>query len=294
MLSLGNGVSYQSNGSHVLFDPSRKAREGIVCISHGHSDHARSHDTTTLMTQATMDITGLEGEAVQYGRESHGVTAHSAGHVLGSAQFEINGVVYTGDLLTDNPLLGGAEPIPCEELVIEATFGVPNYVFRPREEIISEMEAWIKNNYSAGKTVVLGGYALGKAQELTKIASGAGFTPLVHPKIAAVNRVYEAHGVRVGEWVESGTQEAAEMMKENFVAVMPFHQVKAPLLEALSRNGRRAVAALATGWGFGNGCGAKSFPLSDHADFPHLLSYVEAAEPKKTPLKHKQKTLHEW
>ncbi|MCK4327361.1 MAG: hypothetical protein KAW41_02690 [Candidatus Diapherotrites archaeon] len=315
MLSLGNGVSYQSNGSHVLFDPSRKAREGLVCISHGHSDHARRHDTTTLMTQETLDITGLPGEAIAYGKEKHGVTAHNAGHVLGSAQFEINGVVYTGDLLTDNPLLGGADPIPCEELVIEATFGLPEYVFRPREEVIAEIQKWVKNNYGAGRTVVLGGYALGKAQELTKIACDAGFTPLVHPKIAKVNRVYEKYGVALGEWLEGGTPEANEMMKSNFVAVMPFHQVKPPLLQSLSR-GHKAVAGVATGWRFGNGKGTKAFQLSDHADFPGLIDYVEAAEPKKVytvhgfeaefarqlqrrgwnarPLKHRQKTLHEW
>ncbi|MFC2174249.1 MBL fold metallo-hydrolase RNA specificity domain-containing protein [archaeon] len=314
MLSLGNGVSYENNGSRVLFDPSRKAREGLVCISHGHSDHAKNHDTTMLMTQETMEITGLEGEAIKYGKEKHGITAHNAGHVLGSAQFETNGIVYTGDLLTDNPLLGGADPVPCEELVIEATFGLPEYVFRPREEVIAEIQSWVKANHDAGRTVVLGGYSLGKAQELTKIACGAGFTPLVHPKIARVNEVYESHGVRLGEWVETGTDEGNEMARHSYVAVMPFHQVKPPLIESLSHD-RKVVAGVATGWSFGNKAG-KVFQLSDHADFPHLLRYVEAAEPKRIytvhgfesefarqlqrrgwaarPLKHRQKTLGEW
>lgn len=287
MLSLGNGVSYRENGSHVLFDPHRKVRgEKLVCISHGHSDHARKHDAEMLMTPETKEITGLEGETVKYGEEKHGVTFHNAGHVLGSAQFEINNTVYTGDFLMDNELLSGAKPIECDDLIIETTFGLPDYTFPKREEVIDEIRKWLKLNYEAGRTVVLGGYALGKAQELTKIASEVD-TVLVHPKIARINQIYQDSGVRLGDWLPTNTDEAAEISKSAFIAVMPFHQVKPKLLESLTQqSGTKAVAALATGWALRNGINSQSFPLSDHADFPSLLRYVEEANPKRVHTIH--------
>jgi len=287
MLSLGNGVACSVNGGRVLFDPHRKVREGLVCISHGHSDHAKRHDATTLMTQATMDITGIAGEPIEYGHELHGITAHNAGHVLGSAQFQAGGMVYTGDLLTDNPLLGGAEPIECDDLVIEATFGLPEFVFRPREEIIADISAWVRANHEAGRTVVLGGYPLGKSQELTKIVTDAGYTPLVHPDIARINTIYENNGVRLGKWIATDSPEAHELSRSAFVAVMPFRRVNAELIQSLERqSGAKTVAALATGWAVRNGLGIKAFPLSDHADFPHLIDYVERACPKRVHTVH--------
>lgn len=315
MLSLGNDISCLVNGERVVFDPHRNVRSGLVCISHGHSDHARKHDAKMLMTQETMDITGLDGVPIKYGQEVNGIKAHNAGHVLGSAQFEVNSTVYTGDFLTDNSLLGGAEAIACDDLIIEATFGLPDYVFPSREEIIQDISNWVSANYSAGRTVVIGGYALGKAQELTKIVTDLGITPLVHPKIAAINRIYESHGVALGEWLATDSSEAAEMIRSAFVAVMPFHQVRPKLLQTLTQQNRtKAVAALATGWGFAYGM--KCFPLSDHCDFPHLIEYVEEANPRHVytvhgfakefarqlqrrgwnaaPLKSSQKTLVQW
>lgn len=281
MLSLGNGVSCSVNGGRVLFDPSRKARDGLVCISHGHSDHARQHTATTLMTPATKAITGLGGEEIDYGQEKYGITAHNAGHVLGSAQFSAGDIAYTGDFLMDSPLLGGAKPLECDDLVIEATFGLPEFVFPKREEVIAEIGKWVSTNYAANRTVVLGGYPLGKAQELTKIVSDLGIQPVIHPQIARINRIYEEHGVRLGRWVEAPPEHGA------FVAVMPFNQVKQPLLDAVARqSGTKVVAALATGWAMRNGLGCKAFPLSDHADFPALIDYVEQAHPKRVHTVH--------
>jgi len=240
-----------------------------------------------LMTGETKDITGLDGEAVAYGKESHGIKFHNAGHVLGSAQCEINGTVYTGDFLTDSPLLGGAEPIECDTLVLETTFGLPEFVFPAREEIIGEISSWIKLNYEAGRTIVLGGYSLGKAQELTKIVADLGIPVLVHPAIARINTIYREAGVHLGDWLPTNTDEAKEIAKSAFVAVMPFHQVKPKLLESLAQqNQTKAVAALATGWALKNGMRFKAFPLSDHADFPALLDYVERAHPKQVYTVH--------
>ncbi len=275
-------MSYSDNGNRVLFDPHRKVHGGLVCISHGHSDHARKHDATMLMTPETKKIVGFDGEAVTYGKSSHGITFYNAGHVLGSAQCEINGVAYTGDFLMDSPLLGGAEPIDCDTLVMETTFGLPEFAFPKRQDVIGSISKWVKANYNAGRTVILGGYSLGKAQELTKIVTDMGIPVLAHPKIARINQIYENAGIRLGGWLPTNTDEAREIAKSAFVAVMPFHQVKPKLLEALSQqNGTKAVAALATGWALRGRLGFKAFPLSDHADFPSLLSYVEQASPRK-------------
>ena len=240
-----------------------------------------------MMTEETMKLTGLDGEIIEYEKPKQGITAHNAGHVLGSAQFEMNGIVYTGDFLMDSPLLGGAEPIPCDDLVIETTFGLPEFTFPKREDVIDDIGKWVKLNHEAGRTVILGGYALGKAQELTKIVTDLGYTPLVHPKIARVNAIYKESGVPLGEWVPTNTDEALEISRSPFIAVMPFHQVKPKLLEALTQqNGTKAVAGLATGWALRNGMRFRGFPLSDHADYPSLMDYIDRAEPKRIHTVH--------
>ncbi len=57
------------------------------------------------------------------------------------------------------------------------------------------MRAFVDGALSDGATPVLFGYALGKAQEILKYLSDAGYRCAAHPVVHAVNRVYEAHGV---------------------------------------------------------------------------------------------------
>ena len=64
---------------------------------------------------------------------------------------------------------------------------------------------------------------------------------------------------------------------------MPPHLINRDLIHSLSVNGRRTSAALLTGWGhlysFASKGVERVFPLSDHADFNQLMTYVEQSDP---------------
>src|SRR5215217_26626 len=111
-------------------------------ITHGHADHARSGHGAVLATPDTVEIM-----KVRYGEDCAGqfqkldfgvpleingttVTFFPAGHILGSAQVLIEAqgqrVVVTGDYKrlpdrTAQPF----EPVACDLLITEATFGLP-------------------------------------------------------------------------------------------------------------------------------------------------------------------------
>ncbi len=111
-------------------------------ITHGHADHARSGHGAVLATPETIAIM-----KVRYGEDCAGrfdplplgerltiddavVSLHPAGHILGSAQVLIETAgqraVVTGDYkrLADRTA-EAYEPVECDLLVTEATFGLP-------------------------------------------------------------------------------------------------------------------------------------------------------------------------
>ena len=60
----------------------------------------------------------------------------SAGHVVGSAMIECQGVLYTGDYNPYGTVTAGiAKPRDCETLIIESTYGKPDQILPDRTEV---------------------------------------------------------------------------------------------------------------------------------------------------------------
>src|SRR5207237_6183846 len=80
-------------------------------------------------------------------------------------------------------------------LIIESTFGRPEYVFPGVSEVEHTTNKIISEMYNLGKPVILMGYALGKAQLLTRLFDH--WDPLyVHDSVANMNSVYSELGVK--------------------------------------------------------------------------------------------------
>src|SRR6202163_3086594 len=163
-------------------------------VSHGHSDHAREHDTI-VTTPANAAICGTRfAGAIARGKQTsllpmprrpacdfelhaynvpweeggHRLTLFSAGHVLGSAQLLIEGergrFVYTGDFklgraYTCEP----AEVKRCDTLLMECTYGRPQYVFPPRDEVEDAIVSFATKALEDGRAPIFFAYTLGKA-----------------------------------------------------------------------------------------------------------------------------------
>ena len=255
-------------------------------VSHAHSDHSsatRSKKKLIIASDETVALCGRKVERLSI----QNLKLLRSGHMLGSTQLvaeEDGGVfVYTGDFkLEDGLTTKGAEIPKSDFLLIEGTFGSPEMVFPKREEIWEDIAKWTKEKLEKG-IVILGGYSLGKSQELIAILNKyAGIVPFAHEKIAENSAVYNEFGagLQFMPLLRSGSQESP---RGNFVAIMPPNMMTENLVCGLSSAYKKEVhTALATGWAMkGWGCADRVFPLSDHADFKDLLSYIEQASPRR-------------
>lgn len=286
-LSERNGVCVRAEKS--LFVDAFGIRESHVVVSHAHSDHCRiSSSNNYFMTNETFFLSGAKGDSnvsvkgfgEKFFVNGFDVSLHPSGHILGSSQCRVSNsvdAVITSDFkLQESLLLKPAEVLPCDILVMETTFGRKEFSFPPREKVYEDMAFWAKEKISKNSFIVLGGYATGKAQELTKFSNEyLGVAPLVHKKVFEKNTLAEKAGARLGGFIELDHN-----LNDSSVLIMPPGLVNVFLQEALSMQlGKKVECAIATGWK--NFYGLKTFPLSDHADFNQLLKYVEDAKPKQ-------------
>ncbi len=319
----------ESNGllfKEFLIDPHKVPKGGKVLLSHAHSDHVKlSKKAEFFATPETIDLVkqrfGDANFCALEKNKKHRIDGFEMelldnGHILGSAQakFSADGKDFalTSDFrLQDSLLFSGAEPQKADTLVLETTFGSPEYVFPKQLDVASEMTRWVEKNSKKG-LVLLAGYSLGKAQELTKISNDAGVIPIVHDSIFESNKIYEKHGVKLGK-----SMKLDHNLKDSSVLIMPPQLVDRHLFATLEHFDKRKIfSALATGWKH-RGAFDETFPLSNHAGYNELVEYVKQSNPKLVltdhgfceefarklnklgfnakPLKqHKQKTLGEF
>jgi len=270
----------------------------IAFSSHAHSDHSSflRKAAKVVASEQTIELwqaregKSFEGSLVM----PKGAKLYNAGHILGARQLRVEAdgetLLYTGDLNASPSLTCTAAEIPSTDvLVVECTYGAPHYSFPSRQQVCTQIAAWAKQGIDNGENVVLGGYSLGKAQELVKALNEfAGIAPLVNQAIAKVCKVYNRHGCNL-DFITIGTDEADRMLEKTFASVLPMNQVTPQLGRSLSSHyGRNTRTGVATGWALdGNYSGVDAaFPLSDHSDFNSLFSFVQSTGAKKVFCTH--------
>jgi putative mRNA 3-end processing factor len=281
----------------LWIDPSQPAKRALV--THGHADHARSGHKAVWATPETLAIMALRygtemGTPVAYGEgfEAGGVNVsfHPAGHVLGSAQILLEHVgervVVTGDYKRrPDPTCALFEPVPCDVLITEATFGLPVFTHPPIEgEIAKLLDAREANREGC---VVVGAYALGKAQRVIAELRRAGYhAPIyIHGAMEKMCELYEAHGVELGELVLA-TGLAKGELKGAIVVAPP-----SALNDRWARRLPDPVSAMASGWMRVRQRARQrnvELPLviSDHADWDELTGTLSELRPAETWITH--------
>lgn len=284
------GAAIEFRGTKIIFDSQSGSLGHMVSfITHAHVDHSyafKLRHISKFSSEETMRIVALEGCKVEKWQpltlnrkvEVDGVEIipHSAGHVLGSYQFEVNTpdgtVLFTGDINTkETRIIKPAEPVKCDVLIIESTYGSPEFVFPPDEIIAERMVKWANEVLSGNKIPVFQADTLGNAQEIIRIFNENTSIPVIsHQKISRVNDVYKDYGYRI-EYIDIGSEEASRLISsKNAVIVAP---------KRLGENFRfKFVSALVSGWSLKNA--REPFPLSDHADFPSLVDFISKCDPK--------------
>lgn len=264
-----------------------KRRTSCAFLSHAHGDPIARHDQTigsaatlALVAKKLRQATTVALPAPWRRFFTFGplrLELIPAGHVLGSAQLVIDTrghrTAYTGHINTATSLT--AEPLGlarCDTLVIESTWGDPRFKLPPTQVIHEQMAAFAEESLACGATPVFLAESLGQAQEAAKILGTRGFRVRLHPDAWAFVEVYEAHGVEL-----PNVGPLTEDPEDGEVIVAP---PKARGSRHLERRGALR-SCLLTGEALDPLTAARAgvdraLPLSDHADFDGLISYVEA------------------
>lgn len=230
-----------------------------------------------------------------------GVTATwlSAGHVLGSAQILLEHagerIVVTGDYKRrPDPTCPPFQPVPCDVLITEATFGLPLFRHPPIEEEIGRLLAVRSANPQ--RCVLVGAYALGKAQRVIAELRRAGYaeTIYLHGAMERMCGLYTEWGIDLGN-----LELVADTPKANLagqILVCP----PSALNDRWSRRLPDPVTAMASGWMRVRQRARQrnvELPLviSDHADWDELTSTIREVDPAETWITHgREEALLRW
>lgn len=286
-----------SKGIHVTdagiwLDPQRS--KPFAFVSHAHSDHVARHQQI-LCSPVTAHLLHVRYRIAQdrliklpffETREINGFLYQlvPAGHIAGSAMIHITELssgatlLYTGDYkLRPSRAAEKTVCLPADTLIMESTFGLPHYVLPPAEEIEAKLLDFVRKSIESGKSPILLGYSLGKAQEISAILAAHQQPFVVYHTIAAMTHACRDAGIELPipfDWKGE--------IPAGYALIAPPQALREPEITGL----KNYSSAILTGWAMDPSAkyryrSSTAIPLSDHADFPDLLRLVDLVKPKK-------------
>ncbi|MEO8649883.1 MAG: ligase-associated DNA damage response exonuclease [Acidobacteriota bacterium] len=280
-------------------DPWKPVDKAIV--THAHSDHAYMDSRSYLVASEgerlarirlgdDAKISGLEyGKTVSLNGVK--VSLHPAGHILGSAQVRIEHKgetwVVSGDYkLTPDPTCTSFEIVKCHNFITEATFGLPIYRWPPPSQVFSDIDLWWQRNIELGKASVIFAYSLGKAQRILSGVDPQLGPIFTHGAVERLTQAYRESGVAIPKTTYAGEVNGKAAFAGSLIVAPPSAQGS----NWLRRFGPQSTA-FASGWMIVRGARRqraidRGFVLSDHADWPELLSAIHTAEAENVYVTH--------
>lgn len=301
----GMEVRYHRGGIHLpefgLWLDAHLPQQGPerVFVSHAHSDHTALHreiicsEATSSLMHARMAGQWIEHKLPFFtacgfsGPSPCKITLLPAGHIFGSAMSLVEGhgssLLYTGDFkLRQGKSAEKCEPRQADILIMETTYGRPEYRFPPTEAVMAGMVRFCREALDNEETPVLLGYSLGKSQEILCALGEAGLPLMLHASVHRLTKIYESFGhcFPAHEKYDAATARGK-------VLLCPPNANNSAML----RNLGKVRIAVMTGWAVDPNCRFRyqahaAFPISDHADFTDLLEFVERVKPKKVYTLH--------
>lgn len=295
-------LAFNQNGIYcaaadVYLDPWRKVDKAI--ISHGHADHSRwgnkkyitHHNNVPIMKHRLGEI-DVEGKS--YGEpftiNNVKFSFHPAGHVIGSSQIRVEHKgevwVFTGDYKDEaDGVSTPYEPVKCHTFITECTFGLPAFKWKPQAEVMNDINQWWAENQAEGRTSVLFGYSLGKAQRLLKHLNPEIGKIYTHGAIENMTDVLRDM-VNFPETTRVTRETTKKELNGNLVLAPPSAHGGTWIRKMVPY-----VTASASGWMTFRGARRrraidKGFVMSDHCDWDGLLNSIKATGCEKVICTH--------
>lgn len=206
-----------------------------VFLTHAHLDHSGmipwvtarydasilctppTQEVATLMHKDSLKIARSEGFPEPYGEADieaavaqtehmdfrhpkplgqHTLRLHSAGHIPGASQMELEGpngtLVFTGDLYTrPQRLVMAAHQTRCDVLFMESTYAGREHP--EREDVERDFVAFAEDVRQRGGILLVPAFAVGRAQEIAMVLAGRGFNVWMDGMARAVAKIYAQH-----------------------------------------------------------------------------------------------------
>ncbi|MUP44813.1 ligase-associated DNA damage response exonuclease [Gramella sp. BOM4] len=281
----------------VYLDPWKPVKKAI--ISHGHADHSRWGHSKYITHHSNVPIIKHRlGEINVTGKEwnetflVNGVkfSLHPAGHIIGSSQIRVEYQgevwVFTGDYKTEDD--GVAVPyklVKCHTFITECTFGLPAFKWVPQKQVFEDINNWWAQNQQDGRTSVLFGYSLGKAQRLLKHLDTSIGKIYTHGAIENMTNVLRDQ-IDFPETTRITRETKKEEIKGNIVLAPGSAHGTTWIRKMVPY-----VTASASGWMTFRGARRrraidKGFVLSDHCDWQGLLTSIKETGCEKVICTH--------
>lgn len=294
-----------------FIDPVRPVARALV--THAHSDHATAGHGAVLATRETLDIMAIRmgedfagamqpvgyGERISIGEVA--VAFHPAGHVLGSAQIEVERggfrIMAAGDYKrTPDPTCAAFEPVRSDIFITEATFGLP--IFRHPAPLDEARKLLQSLSQFPERSHLVGVYALGKAQRLIALLRAAGHDgPIfVHGALRRLCDYYAARGIDLGELPDATTERGRARQFAGRIVLGP----TSAFAGAWVRRFADPLIGFASGWMQVRARARQrgvELPLviSDHCDWTELTTTIDELDPGEVWVTHgREEALVRW
>ena len=203
--------------------------------------------------------------------------------MIGSKSLFINeddeSTLFTGDFSTNSrAFMKGLKVKECDNLIIESTFGKPEFIFPKACEEIKRAKDFIKDNLKKNYLTVLMGYPLGKMQEIMHYFKDN--SSILHPEIEKYEKTLNKFGLCNGNNCKLNPD----------LLFCPSLNSKNEYFNRFKKT-RGLKFAVFSGWNlnpyYKRRFGAdEGFTLSDHADFKELLSTVKKSKAENVYVHH--------
>jgi putative mRNA 3-end processing factor len=281
----------------VYLDPWKPVKNAL--ITHGHADHSKWGNERYITQSSNVPIIKHRLGAINVtGKEWNETfvinnvkfSFHPAGHIIGSAQIRVEHKgevwVFTGDYKTeDDGISVPYEVVKCHTFITECTFGLPVFKWLPQAQVMNDINEWWAENRAEGKTSVLFGYSLGKAQRILKFLDPNIGTIYTHGAIENMTKVLREQ-VDFPETTLVTRETKKEQLLGNIVLAPPSAHGSTWI-----RKMTPYVTGSASGWMAFRGARRrravdKGFVLSDHCDWQGLLESIAATGAEKVIVTH--------